>query len=54
MLYLSPSHISSFKAKIDLQINNFYELVALKPVLMLAQEKGVTQIQVLGDSLLVI
>jgi hypothetical protein len=54
ILYLSSNHCISFKAGIGQESNNYYELMALKLILQLAQEHGVSQIQIFGDSLLVI
>jgi ribonuclease HI len=42
------------EVRINHATNNYNELTALKLVLILALEKGISQIQVLGDSLLVI
>jgi ribonuclease HI len=54
ILYLSSNHNISFKVGIGQETNNFCELMALKLVLKLAQEFGVTQLQIFGDSKLVI
>jgi ribonuclease HI len=54
ILYLSSNHSIYFKAGIGQETNNYCELMALKLVLRLAQEFGVSQIQIFGDSLLVI
>lgn len=54
ILHLSMFHSISFKAGVGQASNNFYELMALKLVLMLSWEHGVTQFQLFGDSLLVI
>jgi ribonuclease HI len=54
ILYFSHNHFLSFKAGTGRSTNNHNKLTTLKLVLILAIEKGITQIQVLGDSLLVI
>jgi ribonuclease HI len=54
ILYLSSNHNIAFKAGIGQETNNYCELMALKLTLQLAQEYGVTQLQIFGDSLLVI
>jgi ribonuclease HI len=48
---ISPPLIVSFKVGIGQETNNFYELMALKLILQLAQEHGVQQIKIFGDSL---
>jgi hypothetical protein len=52
--YLSSNHCISFKAGIGQESNNYCELMELKLILQLAQEHGVSQLQIFGDSLLVI
>jgi hypothetical protein len=54
ILHLSMFHSISFKDGVGQASNNLCELMALKLVLMLAWEHGVTHIQIFGDSLLVI
>jgi ribonuclease HI len=54
ILYLSSSHYVSFKARIEHQSNNLCELIALKLFLQLTQEHNISQLQIFGDSLLVI
>jgi ribonuclease HI len=54
IIFLSPNHTISFKARIRVATNNFIELLVLKLVLIIALEKGLTQIRIMGDSLLVI
>ena len=54
ILYLSSDHSIPFKAGMGQDTNNFYEMMALKLVLKLAQEFGVTQLQIFGESMLVI
>jgi len=54
VLYLTRNHTVSFKADNGQSLNNQSELTALKLVLLLAIEKGITRLQVLGYSLLVI
>jgi ribonuclease HI len=46
--------VSLFLLGIGNETNNYYELLALKLVLLLALEKGISHIQIYGDSLLVI
>jgi hypothetical protein len=54
IIFLSQNHFLKFKYGIDKAKNNLSELTALKLVPIPALEKGISQIQVLGDSLLVI
>jgi ribonuclease HI len=54
ILYFSHNHFLSFKDGTGRPTNNHNKLTSLKLVLILYIEKGITQIQVLGDSLLVI
>jgi len=54
IIFLSPNHTISFKVSIGHATNKFNELLSLKLVFILALEKGVTQIQIWSDSLLVI
>lgn len=54
MLHLSNSHSLKFTAELGNGTNNFSELMALKLVLALGLEHGVSHLQVFGDSLLVI
>jgi ribonuclease HI len=46
ILYLYSDHNISFKEKIGQETNKFCEMMALKLVLKLAQEFGVTQLQI--------
>jgi hypothetical protein len=46
IIYLSPSHTISFKDGIGPATNNFVNLWLSNLVLMMAQERGVTQIQI--------
>jgi ribonuclease HI len=50
ILHISTKHSISFKAGVGQETNNYCELMALKLVLMLAQEFGVSHIQIFGDS----
>lgn len=54
ILYLSSNHSISFKAGIGQETNNFCQMMALKLVLRLAKEFGVTHFQIFDDSMLVI
>jgi ribonuclease HI len=54
ILYLSQNYSTKLKYRIGNESNNFYELMALKLVLKLAQELGVSHLQIYDDSLLVI
>jgi ribonuclease HI len=54
ILYLGSNHYILFKVGIGKETNNFYELTTLKLMLQLAQEYGVSQLQIYGNSLLVI
>jgi ribonuclease HI len=54
ILHISPTHNISFKVGLGIDTNKLCELMSLKLVLTLAQEQGISQIQIHGDSLLVI
>lgn len=54
VLYISNSQSLRFKAGTGQGSNNFSELMALKLLLTLALECGLSHLQVFGDSLLVI
>jgi ribonuclease HI len=54
ILHLFNTHSIPFKVELGRDTNNFCELMALKLVLMLAQENEISQIQIYGDSQLVI
>jgi len=54
ILYLGSNHYILFKVGIGKETNNFYEPTTLKLMLQLAQEYGVSQLQIYGNSLLVI
>jgi ribonuclease HI len=52
--YLKDSLFLKFKVGMVHGSNNYVELMSLELVLVLAVEKGVTKLQIFGDSLLVI
>jgi ribonuclease HI len=54
VIYLIDTHIIKFKAGMEIGSYNFAELMAQKLTLMLTAEKGVSNIQTFGDSLVVI
>ena len=54
ILFLKDDHYFTFKARLGVGTNNFVELSTLKLLLILALEKQISNIQVFGDSLLVI
>jgi hypothetical protein len=54
IIFLSKNHLFSFKDRISHAKNNYRELATLKLILILSLEKGLSHIQILGDSLLVI
>lgn len=53
IVFISDSHVVKLKAGLGRGSNNFAELMALKLSLILAAERGVSRLQVFGDSLLV-
>ena len=54
ILFLKDDHFFTFKAGLGVGTNNLAELYALKLLLILALDKQLSNIQVFGDSLLVI
>eukprot|EP01018_Ginkgo_biloba_P022058 Gb_03022 [translate_table: standard] len=54
ILYINDFHIIKYRAGLGEGINNYAEPMAIKLVLLLAGEKGVTRMQVFGDILNVI
>ena len=53
-IFLTQNHSLDFKAGIGPSTNNLSELATLKLTLLLAKEKGLTHLQVMGDSQIVI
>jgi ribonuclease HI len=53
-VFLNDSHFFEFKEGMGRGTNDFAELLALKFFIFLATEKGVKNLQVFGDSLVVI
>ena len=54
ILFLSADHFITFKAGLGFGTNNMAKLYALKLLLIMALDKQINNIQVFGDSLLVI
>jgi hypothetical protein len=54
VLHLFVAQSISFKARVGKETNHLSEMLALKLVLMLSQEHGVTHMQIFEDLLLVI
>ena len=54
IIFLKVDHYITFKAGLGVGTNNYAELFALKLLLILALDKHISNIQVFGDSLLVI
>jgi len=54
ILYITDSHFFQFKASLGRGTNYYGKFMALKYLMKLALEKGLVQLQVLGDSQLVI
>jgi ribonuclease HI len=54
ILHLSPTHNISLMVGLGSNTNNLCEFMSLKLVLMLAREQRIYQIQIYGDSLLMI
>jgi ribonuclease HI len=50
ILYCSKSTFWKYKAGLGISTNNRAELIAPKLILMLAVEKGIQKLQVMGDS----
>jgi ribonuclease HI len=48
--HLSDCHNISFSIGIGNETNNYYELLALKLVLLLSLEKDISHLQIYGDS----
>ena len=53
-LFLKDNHSFSFKAALGIGTNNWAEMYALWLLMRLASEKGINQLQVLGDSNLIL
>lgn len=53
IIFLEKSHSLKFRAGLVQGTNNYAELMAFKLHLTLASEKGITNLQIFGDSLLV-
>jgi len=53
-LYLSFSHHYTLRAGLGLGSNNYSELMALKLLLIFAVEKNIKQLQIFGDSMIII
>ena len=54
ILFLKDDHYITFKAGLGVGSNNYVELSALKLLIILALNKLISNIQIFGDSLLVI
>jgi ribonuclease HI len=54
VIYISPSHYYNLKWGLGQGSNNYAELMALKLLLTFAGEKGITHLQIFGDSMVVI
>jgi ribonuclease HI len=54
VLFLTPSHFFNLKWGLGQGSNNFAEILALKLLLTFASEKEISNLQIFGDSMLVI
>ena len=54
ILFLKDDHFITFKASLGVGSNNYVELSALKLLIILALKKQIMNIQIFGDSMLVI
>jgi ribonuclease HI len=53
-LFLTEQHFFHLRAGLGPSTNNYAEIQALKLLLLFAAEKGVSTLQVFGDSLIII
>lgn len=53
-IYLTEQHYFLLRAGLGPGTNNFAEIMALKLLLLFAAEKGISTLQVFGDSLIII
>jgi ribonuclease HI len=54
VIYLNDQRVITFKVGLCKGTNNLAELMALKPLLILSAKEGVPNIQISGDSLVVV
>jgi ribonuclease HI len=54
IIFLSEDKSISFSARLNQATNNYIELMALKLTLLLEKEKGISHLNICGDSLLTI